>query len=1146
MSAGCSEDWYIRFDKESSMKSMDILIHSLWLSCLFGVGLAQGLNDLHGDQNYSYRGIYEGNQITVPFYNDGFIGNRPSVNPDDFKGNWPVGTTFGYINQLAPFICAEVLDMNGVLRHITSECNGMMPGVLNDARSADTDEFGNWRCLAPLPGFADDEVKEIAMSHKRGTWPKVWLDKMDQADPGWPGAWNGYFGKNQFNADQESYFVMDDYLNSEFAFYPDAIDSSRRGLGLRCYVRGMQWNNILVEDVLFSIYEIENVGTHNHDKMNFGMLSGPDIGSPVAANVWGDSDDDGGEYDLDLDLGWHTDQDWIGFDGSTIGYHGLAFFETPGNVYDGIDNDGDGLSFSGPVISENLFSPVTYHVGDPVIVIDYQTFERSVVTMPADGVDIVYLSKTYHFDPGVALEEVENNLIDDNLNGLIDENNGSELTDENGQFIRSVYLYIGNKYIDYFTGEGSDNLLIDERRDDGVDNNGDWDPENDDTGADGVPHTGDFGENDGIPSPGEKHFDALDIAESDMIGLTAFNIFTPWDFYPLYDDEKLWEGIIPGFLNARGQYGNTDILLGSGYFPLKSGEINRFSLGILFGEDLDDLIRNKQWANEAYANNYEFAKAPAVPTVTARAGDNKVTLYWDDIAEISEDPVLGQDFEGYRIYRSTGDDWSDMKSITDMWGSHTFRKPIAQFDLVNDIQGKFPLEVKGVYFDLGTDNGLVHQWTDYTAKNGFNYFYAVTAYDHGDLNSGLPPSECSYILSIRPDGTISKGPNVIQIRPEAPAAGFVGPLVRGEWSEGSTATGDIAVELMDEFSVAEAEYQVTFEKAIVEETSGFWPYTDNFSVIDISDPVHPDTLLNREVIPGEDEILPTVKGIRLHFTNAIDNTVSLNEDSSLWNRGNVLPYLFAPYRTILKGYAKPCDYRIEFYDEPNVDISTYFYDGILEFPAKQANIKIFNTTENRQIDFAFRERDGDDGLFSAYTRGGFSDDLYFLEKDENDSLLVTWRFTMIRSSDTTLSAPRGGDFVNLITNKPFLENDVFTFTTNAATMDMDAAVHDMDNIRVVPNPYIVANSWEPENNFLSGRGPRELHFINLPPECTIYIYNVRGQLVVKLDHNETIWNGTEIWNMQTKDQLDISYGLYVYHIKAPDIGEKTGKFAVIK
>jgi hypothetical protein len=34
--------------------------------------------------------------------------------------------------------------------------------------------------------------------------------------------------------------------------------------------------------------------------------------------------------------------------------------------------------------------------------------------------------------------------------------------------------------------------------------------------------------------------------------------------------------------------------------------------------------------------------------------------------------------------------------------------------------------------------------------------------------------------------------------------------------------------------------------------------------------------------------------------------------------------------------------------------------------------------------------------------------------------------------------------------------------------------------------------------------------------------------------------------MLSKDNLEISYGIYVYHVKAEGIGEKIGKFLVLK
>jgi hypothetical protein len=41
-------------------------------------------------------------------------------------------------------------------------------------------------------------------------------------------------------------------------------------------------------------------------------------------------------------------------------------------------------------------------------------------------------------------------------------------------------------------------------------------------------------------------------------------------------------------------------------------------------------------------------------------------------------------------------------------------------------------------------------------------------------------------------------------------------------------------------------------------------------------------------------------------------------------------------------------------------------------------------------------------------------------------------------------------------------------------------------------------------------------------------------------------DGTAEWDMLTKDNLSIAYGVYVYHVEAPSVGEKVGKFAVIK
>ena len=142
--------------------------------------------------------------------------------------------------------------------------------------------------------------------------------------------------------------------------------------------------------------------------------------------------------------------------------------------------------------------------------------------------------------------------------------------------------------------------------------------------------------------------------------------------------------------------------------------------------------------------------------------------------------------------------------------------------------------------------------------------------------------------------------------------------------------------------------------------------------------------------------------------------------------------------------------------------------------------------------------------------------------------------------------PVAGDIFHIEIDRPFSKKDIYSFTSRASRIDKSEAKNQLDLIAVVPNPYIVAASWEPRHNYQSGRGPRKIDFINLPNVCTIKIFTLSGYLVTTLEHNQVFENGTESWNLLSRDNLEISYGIYLYHIDAPGVGEKTGKFAVIK
>jgi hypothetical protein len=45
---------------------------------------------------------------------------------------------------------------------------------------------------------------------------------------------------------------------------------------------------------------------------------------------------------------------------------------------------------------------------------------------------------------------------------------------------------------------------------------------------------------------------------------------------------------------------------------------------------------------------------------------------------------------------------------------------------------------------------------------------------------------------------------------------------------------------------------------------------------------------------------------------------------------------------------------------------------------------------------------------------------------------------------------------------------------------------------------------------------------------------------------DLLLNGLHAWDLLTKDDLDAAPGVYIYHVEAPGIGEKIGRFALIK
>ena len=79
-----------------------------------------------------------------------------------------------------------------------------------------------------------------------------------------------------------------------------------------------------------------------------------------------------------------------------------------------------------------------------------------------------------------------------------------------------------------------------------------------------------------------------------------------------------------------------------------------------------------------------------------------------------------------------------------------------------------------------------------------------------------------------------------------------------------------------------------------------------------------------------------------------------------------------------------------------------------------------------------------------------------------------------------------------------------------------------NGIRVVPNPYVATNRFEEQNTFTTGRGPRVIRFVNLPPQCTLRIFSVNGRQVRELRLHEGA-NGSAGQMLQLRPSFEGSY-----------------------
>ena len=211
--------------------------------------------------------ILNGNNVETMIGNWGNVGQGG----EPVSGVWPRGSAHKHIHEFTGFVAAEVPDSNGNVIIIISDAYTDGGGTQGEYDRITNVEYK----YHPLPGYFNNEQgqDEIANSLNPESWPANWPGKDDT----WKGNWNGFFGNNIFNADQEAMYYIDDVWNSEFKFYPynDEGDTlRRRGLGIQMAARYFQWSHPLAKDILFYYFDISNAGNFDYKLDEFPIYFG--------------------------------------------------------------------------------------------------------------------------------------------------------------------------------------------------------------------------------------------------------------------------------------------------------------------------------------------------------------------------------------------------------------------------------------------------------------------------------------------------------------------------------------------------------------------------------------------------------------------------------------------------------------------------------------------------------------------------------------------------------------------------------------------------------------------------------------------------------------------------------------------------------
>ncbi|KPL04995.1 MAG: hypothetical protein AMJ73_02970 [candidate division Zixibacteria bacterium SM1_73] len=446
----------------------------------------------------------------------------------------------------------------------------------------------------------------------------------------------------------------------------------------------------------------------------------------------------------------------------------------------------------------------------------------------------------------------------------------------------------------------------------------------------------------------------------------------------------------------------------------------------------------------------------------------------------------------------------------------------------------------------GENQEVSHSYIDSGLINGVTYYYDVIAYDFQPFSS--PRS-------------LENGITGIAVTPRSHAAGLVeGTAYDVEHAAGSS-DGSVEVLVVQPDSVTGHDYEVGFHEGdppllwYLKDLQTGQNVLDNMSnqsgnddypvvngmVVKVAGPEL--GIASWEYLPSGNRWITGVNWGGGYFFGGLDL-------GSIFFGSSIEP---AEYVTIEVRFS--ATERQKAYDYLRGGDPSYGYIGYFEVP-----FTVWDMTADppRQINAAFVENNGQpeyDSTWGPSLSTNGREYLFILLSDYSETPLEYYTTRRIYHDAEEFDVLYAGWFVaradeegnartwtegDVFRITPFfinLASDKFTFKTNKKRVDENLV--DLGQIRVVPNPYIVRNAWEPSRDY------SRIAFTHLPEKCTIRIYTLSGDLLQTLEHESATFDGNENWDLLTKNNQKIAAGIYIYHVDS-EYGEKIGKFAVVR